>query len=252
MKTVLFVDLLGARKKWKDGGASEAKKAFNHFHRMVNASIRLEDSISILGGGVETDSAMLICDSAISALRIAQRLFLWAFENRENPGSPRLWLRGCIVPHDDNLILRKESHMQNPFENVIAYTYSESAFDAISIEKAGYKGMRLLIRAEVIDNETKEAYRLSFGKASFILLKKLRHAGYPKIVEGELLDFLWMAFKEDDKWNDISIHMNSRLRHAAHDPEEFVQAAATQVVFHECGAIRQSTINRMKRLELRK
>jgi hypothetical protein len=46
--------------------------------------------------------------------------------------------------------------------------------------------------------------------------------------------------------------MTARLRHAAKDPEEFSQAAATQVIFHEYGAMRQSVISRTKRKEARK
>jgi hypothetical protein len=249
MKTLLFIDMLGARKKWQKGGALEAIKAFNHFHRMINASIRNDSPNSIIGGGIETDSAMIICDSTITSLRIAQRLYRWAFENPENPKANRLWLRGCIVPFDDNYILRKTSAMTSPFEIISSHTYSKSAFDAISIEKSGFKGMRLLVREEIIDKEVKDACKISFGKATFITIKRLRHSGYPSIIDGELLDFLWMAEEEDEIWNDISLHMTSRLRHSNHDPEEFAQAAATQVVFHECSAIRQSSISRMKRLE---
>jgi hypothetical protein len=247
MATILFFDMLGARKRWQNGGTEEAMRMFNHFGRLVNAAIREEDPQSILQGGIETDSAMLICDSVITSLRIAQRIYRWAFRNPENPRANRLWLRGCIVPYHETFT-RRESPMRPPFDQVKAYTYSDEAFDAISIEKSGFKGMRVLVRSELIDAEARNALRIPFGQASFITLKRLRHSNYPNIIQGELLDFLWMACAENDEWEEIAEHMASRLRYSAHDIEEFSQAAATQVLFHECGAIRQSAISRSIRL----
>ena len=239
--------MLGARKKWQSGGAEEATKAFNHFHRMVIASVKAEPRGVVLNGGVETDSALLVCESTISALKIARRLFLWSFKNTRNPDSPRLWLRGSLVPNEDEIATRRESPLSKPFDCMSAFTYSKAALDAISIEKAGFKGMRLLVRAEAINAETNRLLRIPFDGYSLIPLRKLRHIGYPKIIEGELMDFLWMACQEESDWYDISIHMTSRLRHSAKDQEEFSQAAATQVLFHECAAIRQSVISRAKR-----
>lgn len=248
MSVILFVDMLGAQKKWQTGGVPEAIEAFEHFAKMVIAAIREEPSGSVAGGGIETDSAMIVFASALPALRAAKRLFLWAFYNRLNPTAPRLWLRGSLVRHDAAVPqLRRESRMSAPFESVSIFTYTAAAFDAISVEKSGFKGMRLLLRDGVIDTQTKAELKIGFDNFSFTPFRKLRHIGYPSVSEGDLNDFLWMACGDDQEWRDLSLHMTSRLRHAAKDPDEFAQAAATQVVFHECGAIRQSVISRARR-----
>lgn len=247
MKVALFVDLLGARRKWQTGGVPEATRAFNHFSQMVIAAARQSSAGTILDGGIETDSAMLICDGPITALTIAGRLYHWAFQNARRPDAPRLWLRGSLVPFDDDEFIRREATANIPLDNVNIFTYSPNALDAISIEKAGFKGMRLLLREETVDDEVRAAFRIPFDGYALIPLRRLRHIGYPVVIEGRLIDFLWMATGDDDEWHDISIHMTSRLRHSAKDPEEFAQAAATQVVFHECAAIRQSVKTRARR-----
>lgn len=106
--------------------------------------------------------------------------------------------------------------------------------------------MRLLIREEIINDRVRAAFRIQYGKNSFIPFRRLRHSNYPKTIEGNLIDFLWMAEGDDREWSNIMIHMTSRLRYSARDPEEFIHAAATQVVFHECAAIRQSVKVRAK------
>ena len=251
MAAILFIDLLGARKKWQTGGVPAATSAFNHFARMVVASIKAESPTSILRGGIETDAAMIVFDTTLSALSCARRLYRWAFANQEVPTAPRLWLRGSIVRADDSVFIRHESQMAKPMNTVSVFTYSPAALDAISIEKSGFKGMRLLVRQDAIDQRTKDSLRIPFEAYSFIPLRKLRHSGYPSATDGDLIDFLWMACQEDREWHQMALHMTSRLRHSAKDSDEFAQAAATQVIFHECGALRQSVISRAKRAILK-
>ncbi|MBN2162581.1 MAG: hypothetical protein JW713_06530 [Pontiellaceae bacterium] len=215
---------------------------------MVIAAARAELSGGILDGGIETDSAMLVCDSATTALSIARRLYQWSFQNARMPSAKRLWLRGSVVPYDDSSFIRHEAVANEPLSNVKVYTYSAASLDAISVEKSGFKGMRLLVRAEVLDNETRKNIRIPLLDGySLVPVRRLRHIGYPMILEGELLDYLWMATGDEADWQDTSIHMTSRLRHSAKDSEEFAQAAATQVLFHECAAITQSVRSRAKR-----
>lgn len=249
MPVILFVDMLGARKKWQSGGVVEAKRAFDHFASMVIASIQEEQPRGLLQGGLETDSAMFVFESPLPALLAARRLFRWAFFKGRVPTTPRLWLRGSLVRHDDEDFLRRESHARNPNQMISITTYSRSALDAISIEKSGFKGMRLVMRSNVVDQATREYLRIRFGRYSFVPVRKLQYSGYPKIQDGEFHDYLWMACKDEREWLDIEMLMNSRLRYASKDPDEFAQAAATQVVFHECGAIRRSVFNKARKAE---
>jgi hypothetical protein len=239
--------MLGARKLWATGGTAASQAAFDRFTAMVVASSRVEPAGALVDGGIENDSAMLVCESVEVALRIAQRLFLRAFDLGRRPDDARLWLRGCVVPFVGNARLRGQAQLSHPLENVSVFTYAPCALDAISIEKSGFKGMRLTLRSEVVTAELRRSLRIPFDGHSFIPLRKLGHSGYPTIVQGELLDYLWMATGDDHEWRDRSLQMAGRLRFAGKDPEEFIQAAATQVVFHECAAICQSVRSRANR-----
>ena len=251
MSVILFVDMLGARKKWQTGGVDAAVEAFDHFTRMVIAAVRAENPSAVVRGGIETDSAMFVFDGAVPALAVAKRLYHYAFTNRRHPSAPRLWLRGSMVRDGDDMFTRRSSHIGAQFQSVDVFTYSRPALDAISIEKSGFKGMRLLAKADLITDAVKTAFRIPFGKMYFTPFKRLRYSGYPTGKE-DLVDFLWMACQEDDEWEDISLHMTCRLRHSSRDADEFAQAAATQVMFHECGALRTNAIGRGKRIESEK
>lgn len=72
MAAILFVDMLGARQAWQTGGVPTAVASFNHFARMVVAATRPERPDSVLRGGVETDSAMLVFQSVVPALLVCQ------------------------------------------------------------------------------------------------------------------------------------------------------------------------------------
>ena len=247
MSVVLFVDMLGARKRWQTGGIAESKRSFNTFTKHMIAVTRQEVANEVEDGGIETDSAMLVCKTLQGALKIARRLYLNIFLTPMRSDAPRLWLRGCVVPHHDNVILRKESKINAPLEALCVYTYSPSALDAISVEKSGYRGMRLIVRKELINREVMSELRIPFDNHSMVTFTTLRYSGYPKSSTGVFSDFLWMACKDDDEWFDLNLHMTNRLRYSASDVDEAAQATATQVVYHEVGAIRQSVISRARR-----
>ncbi|MHB8078351.1 MAG: hypothetical protein ACYDIE_03750 [Candidatus Krumholzibacteriia bacterium] len=180
MSVILFVDMLGARKLWETGGTSASQRAFDRFTAMVVASSRAEPAGALVDGGIENDSAMLVCQSTEVALRIAQRLYLSAFSLGRHPDDARLWLRGGVVPHDGSADLRRKARLDHPLEAVSVFPYAPCALDAISIEKAGFKGMRLLLRGEVVSAELRRALRIPFNGHSFIPLRKLGHSGYPR------------------------------------------------------------------------
>lgn len=108
MKVALFIDLLGARRKWQEGGVVEAKRAFDRFTSMVISIARKAPPGTILDGGIETDSAMLICNDPVTALTLAQRLYRRAFQNVRKPNAPRLWLRGSLVPFNNHTFIRQK------------------------------------------------------------------------------------------------------------------------------------------------
>lgn len=244
---VLFVDLLGARNKWQTGGVASATKAFNHFSRMVIRSLGTVDPKAIIDGGIETDAAMFSFESAFVALQVARTLFQAAFKIEKDSKSPRLWLRGSLVLGESGQAIRKESHPRGPLSHLGIVTYSKPALDAISIEKSGFKGMRLLVMEDVVDDDLWKSLTYNYDNYYFSPIKILKYSSHPK-VKKNFYDFLWMVHQDESMWRELDLYMTYRLRYSANNPEEFAQAAATQVVFHECTALRQGAISSAKRM----
>ena len=247
MKSILFIDMLGARRRWQEGGVKLSRSTFTKFKSLIIKSARNTVSDEILSGGIETDSAMIVCSSLLSAVHLAKDIYLTAFKTKNHASAPRIWLRGCIMPYIDSKFLRQEAPLKKPIGNIKVWAYSAEALDAISVEKSGYKGMRLLVNSGLITQSDIDSLRIEFGTHTLIPLTKLRYVGYPKVSEGDYHDLLWMATSDDSEWRSLNINMTSRLRYSSHDSEEFSQAAATQVLFHECAALINSIIGRAKR-----
>jgi hypothetical protein len=244
---ILFIDLLGARRRWHRGGVAEVMPAFFRFKTLVNVAARRAPAGEVLAGVIETDAAMLVCRSTVEAARIGQRLYRSAFASRMNYRTRRDWYRGCILAHPEGDFLRRGESLRDPIQNVMAFRYSASALEAVSVEKSGFKGMRLLASTELVDASVQAQMKIPFGTHTLIPFRKLNYSFYPARLAGHYTDFLWMATQSEAEWHDLRLHMTSRLRYAALDQEELAQAAATQIVFHECAAIRQSVISRAKR-----
>jgi hypothetical protein len=249
MSVILFIDMLGSRKRWQTGGVNEAMKTFFRFKTMVKRAVRSAPEGAVIDGGIETDAAMLVCPSTAEAIHIARRVFLSAFEGQMNPNKPRLWYRGCVVSHEEDTRLRVGDPLGAGLKEVTAYRYSASALEAVSVEKSGYKGMRVLVQSNLIDKGLQDQLGIPLGSRTLIPFRKLNYSYYPQRVRGEFTDYLWMACETEDDWFKLNLQMTSRLRYAARDEEEFLQAAATQLVFSECAAIRQSVIGRARRAE---
>jgi hypothetical protein len=115
--------------------------------------------------------------------------------------------------------------------------YSPDLFDAIAIEKSGIKGMRLLIDRTLVTKDVCDAYRIQTDGFGFTPFKRLRDSYYPNRIAATHMDFLWMATDRPEVRSEMEITMAKRLRLASFDAEEFAQAAATQVVFHQCSAM---------------
>lgn len=81
--------------------------------------------------------------------------------------------------------------------------------------------------------------------------KKLANSAYPGRIASGYSDYLWMARQEEDDWRRLKLFMSKRLRWCAQDAEEFLQAAATQVVFNETVAIFRSLEARGRRTRRR-
>ena len=66
---------------------------------------------------------------------------------------------------------------------------------------------------------------------------------YPGAAGKGCQDFLWMA-ETPNEWQQYTTRMKQRMLWSAHEMEELHDAAATQVVFHECDAILNSVLRK--------
>jgi hypothetical protein len=235
---ILFVDLLGARSRWQRGGIDTALTAFDHFTRFMIAAAK-PDLTAVVDGAIETDAAAFVCSDLNFALSIAQRAFMRAFDTPKGDQTERLWIRGAIVPAGEGA-LRTERSAYGDAGNVKIFTYSREFFDAVSVEKSGFRGMRLLVRGSLLTPSARKTIAIPVGNRFLVPVKRLRHSTYPRGPAEDLQDFLWMASSEPADWERAQRRMSSRFRDSTGDQEEFAQAAATQVLFHEATAIFQS------------
>jgi hypothetical protein len=127
--------------------------------------------------------------------------------------------------------------MNPPFAHLSVHRYSGPFLDAISVERSGFKGMRILIEDVLVNDALREAVRIPVAGRRLIPLRRLDHSEYRA---NGFQDWLWMLPDDEDVWARRRRQMATRLRWAVRDSEEFLQAAATQVVFNECEAIRAS------------
>lgn len=237
MNCLLFVDLLGVKARWLRGGREAAEATFSAFREQVLLSLSAIEPSRILSGGVESDSAALVCDKQSTAIGIARELFLNTFRTSGKRRFDRLWLRGVILPFAAQNDLRTESLLPAPFGHVSVFDYSQELLESIAVEKAGFRGMRLLVANSCIDNAVRARFKLPIGTKAFIPFRQLNHSPYPQRLKRDYQDYLWMVSSDSDQWDTAKRMMALRLRQAAGNEQEFLHAAATQLVFHECAAI---------------
>jgi len=236
--------MLGVRSLWHTGGRPAAEEAFKHFWNLVAASLKGETSEAIPQGILESDAAVLMCQSASVAARVCQKLYRIAFEKSKIADDDRIWLRGAIIPAPQLTALRSETSFSGPLNQIKIFEYADELLDAIAVEKSGIKGMRIIIDDSLITSSLITEFRIPVGELFFIPFRHLTNSTYPGRLKNGFQDYLWMASRSEEEWTHYSILMASRLRWAAQNDEEFLQAAATQVVFHECAAIFTSLVKR--------
>ncbi|MCP5489321.1 MAG: hypothetical protein H7A43_11820 [Verrucomicrobia bacterium] len=234
---ILFVDMLGVRSRWHEGGRDAAEAAFQAFRNLIAYSLRGAPPSQVIRGVVETDAAAITCSSVDVALDIGRRLYLATFQQTERNLDNRYWLRGVIAPLTSDRPLRTETHFAASISQVDIVIYDQELLDAIQVEKSGIKGMRLLVDRTLVTPELNRQLAITVGTFKFIPIKRLRNSSYPGKVADGYLDYFWMASGNEDTSTRFDRLMALRLRHASKKSEEFAQAAATQVLFHECAAI---------------
>lgn len=233
---LLLVDMLGVKARWHQGGRRAAQSAFKTLEGIVVNAVKNSENNAPVGGVVETDSAALVFNSLITAIPFAQHLFVSTFCAPKTYRDERLWLRGVVVPYRGNLKFRYRARDSRLPSMIQINRLETSVLIALAAEKAGFRGMRLLVGGGV---GTGRAVRNAAadelpGEGGFPRpFLQLRAPPYPKrLAQAHYYDFMWMASRDIARANELNEAMANRLRWASGDPDEFVQAAATQVVFN--------------------
>jgi hypothetical protein len=234
---LLFVDLLGAKAQWQRQGRVGAEAAFRQLRDLVATSLQAVDHSALIDGLIETDAAAIVCSSVEHCLTIGLEVFRKAFFNTNDDTCQRLWLRGVITQLPQYAGLRSLRSLPRLNGRIKVSDLAPGLLDAISVEKSGFKGMRLLITASLITRPLLDRFVIAVGSRHLAPFKTLAHSHYPTRLGRDFEDVFWMLQDSEAQWEQAKQTMALRLRLAARDPEEFIQAASTQVLFHECSAI---------------
>ena len=139
----------------------------SHFRSIITQAITSKRG-SVSHGAIEADSAALVCPSLRNAVAVGRKAFHIAFLGAIQQSDERFWLRGVIIPIEGDASLRMEEPLEDNLKQVRVSKYSEPLLDAISAEKSGFKGMRLLIGGGflLVRSNAPHPLKLAEGKES--------------------------------------------------------------------------------------
>lgn len=243
---VAFIDMLGVRARWHEGGRASAEAAFERLEALVGETLTRLAPKSLREGAIETDSAAVVFGTTEDALSFIRDLFSEAFVAPKRAKDERLWIRGTVTAIQSRGALRRSAHLVN-HSKISVYRLDAGLLDAIAVEKSGFKGMRVVVEERLLTPAVREHFAVKAGDRTFVPFKSLTNSVYPRRIVHVYEDFLWMARSDESDWRKLKRSMSDRLRWSAQDSEEFLQAASTQVVFNETAAIFRSLESPRKR-----
>lgn len=233
MTTLLLLDLLGSRDRWRHGGPALVERVFDHFHNLVCDAARGLDAAPELRGDLEGDRAAIWCPNAETALALGRRLFRRTFLEPRSPDDLRLWLRGVVCDASEGQTARTiEPEPPSELPGLHRHVFGPGMQDALSVLYSGFQGMRLLVANSLLHDNLRGRFRIPLGRLGVIPFRKLNHSPYPASIHRNYQDCLWMA-ETQQEWGTYESRMTMRMLWSARNPQEFSQAAATQGVFHE-------------------
>lgn len=244
LSALLYIDALGLKALWRDKGQQAVKLSLSRFRDRIRSALSEASPRTVIEGGVQSDAAAILFEDPVEAVRVGVQLYLSVFMKAvpDEQHRPRLWLRGVIVSSArstaDHLLanpLTRERRLPD-WEQVRVLLQSTDLFKAISQEQSGFRGMRLLIEDDLVDATMTDALQLEVGQRPLYRTRRLTHSQYPARLKHSQ-DILWMLTDDAQEWAARQEQMTRLLRHAARNPDEFVQAASTSLVFTEADAI---------------
>lgn len=235
-RSLLFIDMLGVKSRWLKQGREGAEAAFVRLGDLAAIALAGEKPESVFSAFAESDAFCADVADLDTALRIAEQIYRTAFEKDIKDSHKRYWIRGVVVPSDGKPLRTSKATLKH-LPDFHRHSYSSALLDAVNFEKSGFRGMRLLVSHDLLDLATRKRHTVSVDGLRIAKLTNLTHSPYPNRTKDGFDDYLWFAPRTREQWLNYDSLMASRLRYAAVDSDEFIQAAATQLLFHEVRAI---------------
>jgi hypothetical protein len=209
---LLYVDLLGMKSRFRAGGANAARAGQRQLRAVVRAGLAaLPDDIDV-SGGVQSDAAALQFLHATDAVTVGQEMMLEAF--RRSSRQQRTWIRGVIMKRGGpRSRLDTQVQLEDAPRGVFERQFKPVLMNAIHVEQSGFRGQRLLIEDEVIDDELEAIHlRHRYGGADISVFCRLRYSRYPEPVCDGFRDVLWMVPATLAAWERRKLRMLDLLR----------------------------------------
>jgi len=227
--------MLGVRSAWKRGRAGVIRRLRAFEDLVLGAARKTENPPD--RGVVETDAAVLFFGRTMDALAFSVALYQAAFFTGSEEGDERIWLRGVLAPSPGRKTVFRDE-VATGIKGLTKFRYADAVFAAINAEKSGFKGMRLLISAVLAADPEAGNYTEKVGGRDIPRIARLKYSGYPEdVLPFKCADVLWCLGTDAREEARLTDRMQKRLRWSKPDAEEFLQAAATQVLFHETYAM---------------
>jgi len=235
---LLYIDLLGMKSRYRGRGVNAARSGQRQLMAVVLAGLSaLPDGVDV-SGGLQSDAAALQFLHATDAVTAAQAMMTEAF--RRSSREQRVWIRGAILRRGGpKSRLDTQIQLKGAPVGVFERQFKEVLMEAIHVEQAGFRGQRLLIAGDLIDDKLEVAHvRRRYNGAAISPFCRLRYSRYPAPVCDNFRDFLWMIPATLNAWDRRKGRMLDLLRWSGDGgDDEVTQAAATHLVFAEADAM---------------
>jgi len=239
-RAIVYIDLLGVQKIWRQGGAPAVKARIAEFSQFVteqldylSADTHREGEYTVILAG---DSVSVMCQDYEQAIGIGTHLFVQAFYATRNVTRP-FWLRGAISEwHNQYLTANTKPIHAKSLQIGTQYVNEDDYLAALALEKSGFKGMRLVVDRTLLTNYGLDYQRHWDGFTRPLgYVTHLDQCIYPRN-DINFGDVLWMTTIEQ-QYGHLKGIMASRFKRSTNDRDEFMQASWTRAVFDQVESI---------------
>lgn len=243
---LLYVDVLGMKARWQSADLGAVRVAYQTFEQLVGDALDALPADVYFEAGVQSDAAAIVVGDVGNAVEIGRAMFRGALELSN--AQERFWMRGVIVsaPAGLDALETLEIGPRNGGQLSTRH-FSDELLGAVLAEQTGPRGARLLVQRTLVSASLRQRFTITLGADQRIVpFRRLDNSAYPRGAEQDYADVLWMLPTPYTKasWDASHRTMNNALRWAGRaaavtrKDDEFAHAAATELIFKECDAIK--------------